>query len=115
MQTVYGSGRKSVLEKPSGQSCDSDSPYGRDEPAYRKKHWRAAGQPGSLGTGICQASGSVCVLKDACTVTTGSDGTVWYNLSGNAGWQQPEARCNLQGFLPECSVCTEERRFQLVK
>lgn len=46
-----------------------------------------------------RASGSVCVLKDACTVTTGSDGTVWYNLSGNAGMATAGSGDVLAGVL----------------
>ena len=30
-------------------------------------------------------TGTVCVLKDACTVTAGPEGNAWINLSGNAG------------------------------
>lgn len=30
-------------------------------------------------------TGTVCVLKDACTVTAGPEGKAWINLSGNAG------------------------------
>ena len=41
------------------------TPIWRDEPAYRKKHWRAAGQPGSLGTGICQSFG-LCLCTEGC-------------------------------------------------
>ena len=46
-----------------------------------------------------RASGSVCVLKDACTVTTGSDGTVWYNLSGYAGMATAGSGDVLAGVL----------------
>lgn len=46
-----------------------------------------------------RASGSVCVLKDACTVTAGSDGTVWYNLSGNAGMATAGSGDVLAGVL----------------
>lgn len=44
-------------------------------------------------------TGAVCVLKDACTVTAGSDGTVWYNLSGNAGMATAGSGDVLAGIL----------------
>ena len=39
------------------------------------------------------------MLKDACTVTAGSDGTVWYNLSGNAGMATAGSGDVLAGIL----------------
>lgn len=46
-----------------------------------------------------RSTGTICVLKDACTVTAGPDGTVWYNLSGNAGMATAGSGDVLAGVL----------------
>lgn len=44
-------------------------------------------------------TGAVCVLKDACTVTAGPGGDVWFNLSGNPGMATAGSGDVLSGVL----------------
>lgn len=44
-------------------------------------------------------TGAVCVLKDACTVTAGPEGSVWLNLSGNSGMATAGSGDVLSGVL----------------
>ena len=44
-------------------------------------------------------TGTVCVLKDACTVTAGPSGETYLNLSGNAGL----ASCRKRRCVKRCA------------
>ena len=57
-------------------------------------------------------TGTVCVLKDACTVVADANGEIYLNLSGNAGMATAGSGDVLSGVLAGvlCMYLTEEKR-----
>ena len=57
-----------------------------------------------------EETGTVCVLKDACTVTAGPKGEAFINLSGNSGMAAAEAATYFPASWREWPVCTGTAR-----